>query len=587
MNSGTANNGRNGNGRTIDPWDELLSAYVDGEVSEAERVLVEQRLETDPAARESLRELKEISNLLRTLPRDPAPPELRPATLKLAEQRSLLGTVATAASLPWRLRRREWMAGLTGLVATLAAVTIIPSFYVRQAFPEVERLRAGRSQDDFGVARETGAVRDGATVPVAMLDGTEDAKLGVNQRLRSFAGASSPESRGSEGLGADAPLRASDFSRREKERAEAAGIANATLSAAMVAENAADKATVDADGDSGLKRLEAWQDVQPYLNLLSQNTGAVANVDLMVADVDQATDEFEVLLMQNGVLMSAPAHVSVGSKLGEDTSGKPEAAGSVAAAAAKPTEGARVAMYVEANGEPITKALEEMVRRRRLVSLKLQPPLQVQSEETEEVIHGPGGEFSKNRYIVSDLRDAYWIARFGTDGAKAIEDAPVSAAVGVSNTQLAQNLEKLPNLKLADSQGASPLNYRLSMAHGADRKAGAKDAELANNYSQRVTLEPPQTNWYLELQQQQSQLTRNTLEDLAFEAEMKQAGNNSLRKLQRDFLATAPNTVRVLFVMQPTPAGSSPDAPVGVASEPVSKTPTVPAAPIPRASRQR
>jgi anti-sigma factor RsiW len=50
--------------------DELLSAYVDGELTVEERTVVEARLESDPAARELVAELRGLSRKLRSLPRE-------------------------------------------------------------------------------------------------------------------------------------------------------------------------------------------------------------------------------------------------------------------------------------------------------------------------------------------------------------------------------------------------------------------------------------------------------------------------------------------------------------------------------------
>lgn len=49
------------------PDDELLSAYLDGELSAAERRDVERRLETDPAARRLLEQLRTVSGAVRAL----------------------------------------------------------------------------------------------------------------------------------------------------------------------------------------------------------------------------------------------------------------------------------------------------------------------------------------------------------------------------------------------------------------------------------------------------------------------------------------------------------------------------------------
>lgn len=50
--------------------DELLSAYLDGELSAAERAAVERRLAADPAARQLLEELRGASRALQSLPRE-------------------------------------------------------------------------------------------------------------------------------------------------------------------------------------------------------------------------------------------------------------------------------------------------------------------------------------------------------------------------------------------------------------------------------------------------------------------------------------------------------------------------------------
>jgi hypothetical protein len=57
--------------------DELLSAYVDGELTADERAIVEARLESDPAARELVVELRGLSSTLRSLPRERSDEDMR------------------------------------------------------------------------------------------------------------------------------------------------------------------------------------------------------------------------------------------------------------------------------------------------------------------------------------------------------------------------------------------------------------------------------------------------------------------------------------------------------------------------------
>jgi anti-sigma factor RsiW/anti-anti-sigma regulatory factor len=56
--------------------EELLSAYLDGELTPHERAEVERRLEESPSLREHLDELAEVSRQVRSLPRPEAPSEL-------------------------------------------------------------------------------------------------------------------------------------------------------------------------------------------------------------------------------------------------------------------------------------------------------------------------------------------------------------------------------------------------------------------------------------------------------------------------------------------------------------------------------
>jgi anti-sigma factor RsiW len=71
-------------------WDdELLSAYVDGELSAEEKAEVEQRLADDPAARRLVEQLRTVSAGVRALPPRQLGEDLSAAVLRLAERRML------------------------------------------------------------------------------------------------------------------------------------------------------------------------------------------------------------------------------------------------------------------------------------------------------------------------------------------------------------------------------------------------------------------------------------------------------------------------------------------------------------------
>ncbi len=73
------------------PDNELLSAYLDGEATSAERRQVEQLLAASPAARETLEQLRALSNTLHSLPQEKIGADLGPRVLRLAERRMLTG----------------------------------------------------------------------------------------------------------------------------------------------------------------------------------------------------------------------------------------------------------------------------------------------------------------------------------------------------------------------------------------------------------------------------------------------------------------------------------------------------------------
>jgi len=108
---------------TIDPPEELLSAYLDGEATPDERALVEQRLAESADWRAVLEEVRSTRALLLGLPVHDAPAEFWDAVLQ--------PDVAAPQSLETARRRRAkkvigWMAGAAA-AAAIAAVVLVPS----------------------------------------------------------------------------------------------------------------------------------------------------------------------------------------------------------------------------------------------------------------------------------------------------------------------------------------------------------------------------------------------------------------------------------------------------------------------------
>lgn len=82
--------------------DELLSAYIDGELTDEERAAVEARLESDPAARELVAEMRSLSSSLKSLPREVLAEDLRGAVLQQVGD-SLVSLPAAKLSMARRL----------------------------------------------------------------------------------------------------------------------------------------------------------------------------------------------------------------------------------------------------------------------------------------------------------------------------------------------------------------------------------------------------------------------------------------------------------------------------------------------------
>ncbi len=107
---------------TIDPPEELLSAYLDGEATPEERALVERRLEESGEWRQVLKEVRATRELLMALPVREAPTGFWDSVLQ--------PDIAPPVPLETVRRRRGkqvigWLAGAAA-AAAIAAVVLVP-----------------------------------------------------------------------------------------------------------------------------------------------------------------------------------------------------------------------------------------------------------------------------------------------------------------------------------------------------------------------------------------------------------------------------------------------------------------------------
>jgi hypothetical protein len=123
--------------------EEILSAYIDGELPAQERAAVERWLEESLEAREKLDGFRRLSGLFADLPRNEVPPEFPTNVLQLAERRMLL---PEARPVQPRQSLRHWaLAGGSSIAAALILGLMLHAYLPEKPAP----LQAGRF-DDLG-----------------------------------------------------------------------------------------------------------------------------------------------------------------------------------------------------------------------------------------------------------------------------------------------------------------------------------------------------------------------------------------------------------------------------------------------------
>lgn len=108
--------------------DELLSAYIDGELSPELRAQVEQRLRTDPQARQLVEELRGLSGAIKALPREKFAGDLRPrvwAEVDAADA-PIAGKIEQAPRDRWAGFRRGLAWSAVAIAATLVLMIVQP-----------------------------------------------------------------------------------------------------------------------------------------------------------------------------------------------------------------------------------------------------------------------------------------------------------------------------------------------------------------------------------------------------------------------------------------------------------------------------
>ena len=108
--------------------DELLSAYVDGELTGEQLAQVEQQLADDPRACQLVDELRTLSREIQSLPKETIGQDLRTTVLQRAERAMLLGSESPVVSKPRAASSsRRWAWAAMAIAASLMLSIYLPT----------------------------------------------------------------------------------------------------------------------------------------------------------------------------------------------------------------------------------------------------------------------------------------------------------------------------------------------------------------------------------------------------------------------------------------------------------------------------
>lgn len=157
---------------------ELLSPYLDGEVTDEERKLVEQAVAASPELHRELETLRQMVNLVTSLPQVPAP---RPFTLSEVDVQAVSPAPRRVFGLP------AWAGGLAVAAAALVCVLAAGGLYFGRQFgsaPQAELARVEQQAAQMEApAEETAPAEEAApAAPAAKAEAVETESVAEAER---------------------------------------------------------------------------------------------------------------------------------------------------------------------------------------------------------------------------------------------------------------------------------------------------------------------------------------------------------------------------------------------------------------------
>jgi len=148
-----------------DKTTEQLSAYLDGELSDADRRKLRRAMEADADLSKELRKLQAVRELLGKLPKEQAGDEFVAGVLGRAERRNLIGS-STAPQAPPRVRWVRWLASAAVLLIAAGIGVVVFVGLNQPTFPELVEQDRQEAPDQLArrlddVSRKAASARGG------------------------------------------------------------------------------------------------------------------------------------------------------------------------------------------------------------------------------------------------------------------------------------------------------------------------------------------------------------------------------------------------------------------------------------------
>ncbi|WP_166828330.1 anti-sigma factor [Thalassoroseus pseudoceratinae] len=359
---------------------EQLSAYLDDELSPEERAVVESLLAESPAARQELAELRQVRELLISLPSDSLAETFPAEVLHACEQHMLLDDVRPAApqSDPQPKSKRSRLAvwaGMGGLLASVVLVGITMSWWnsggemMDMAMNSDRESAATRTlPDELMPISRTGEAEHGVSEEAELTDSVVmQESFPPPQALRAPAGVESDAEREM------APMLARSKVAPSATMSDMAGAApeqprelkKMAVEGSPAAASAAETLSLPADANLAFKDDLKTAQVGEVVRALQRQNDQVIVVELTVVDRRQGLEDLQLLLARHRIPLDRPAE-----KLATAKTDSPQTQSN-----SPKTPNALLAVHVEAPSDRLQAALAELRSAAAVAEIKQRPSI--------------------------------------------------------------------------------------------------------------------------------------------------------------------------------------------------------------------